>query len=107
MTLKQLARKVSDITSTPEKTARLVVEEAFDVITDALASGESVRIPYFGRFTTSTYQRRTILNILNNRCQNVYQVAEHPVPKLIPWSTLKYKVRYRITRRTGGANAKT
>lgn len=69
---------------------RLILSSFFDVVKSEIASGEKVKIPQFGEFTSKVYQSRTIVSPFSDGPKKIpprYSV------KFKPSATLKNQVQ--------------
>lgn len=90
MTSKELAREVSLRTGYYANACYEIIQETFKVMSDTLASYESISVSNFGTFSVYDRQPR---NIYNHATKEVNYIDGYKCPKFTPSASLKDVVR--------------
>lgn len=86
----EFIKEVAARTEMPQKTARLVIDAAFDVISNALAEGQRVTLTGFGTFEVRTRQEREGVNPQTGKKMTIPATR---TPGFTASSTLKDKIK--------------
>ena len=89
MNKKVLVAEVAKKAGTTKKTAQKVIDAFVEVVSDALAKGEKVRLVGFGSFVV---KERAARKGVNPRTKEPINIPAKKVPKFIPGKNLRSKV---------------
>ncbi len=89
MNKKALVAEVAKKAGTTKKTAQKVIDAFVEVVSDALAKGEKVRLVGFGSFVV---KERAARKGVNPRTKEPINIPAKKVPKFIPGKNLRSKV---------------
>ncbi len=86
----EFIKEVAARTEMPQKTARMVIDAAFEVISDALAEGQRVTLTGFGTFEVRERQEREGVNPQTGKKMTIPATR---TPGFTASSTLKEKIK--------------
>ena len=89
MTKKELAKKIAEEQTLPQKQAAAIVDSVFDSIISAVAAGDKVNITGFGIFESKTRAARTGRN---PRTKEAVEIPAATVPSFKAGKAFKEKV---------------
>lgn len=93
MNKKELIAKLAEKQDCTKKAAEENMTAFVEVLVEALAAGETVKIPGLGTFSVTEVAERTGIIQMGDRKGETYTTPAHRAPKFKPASTLKDAVR--------------